>query len=1203
MERKWTRAQSKAIDTRERTLLVSAAAGSGKTAALTERIIRSITDTESPADISKMLIVTFTRAAASELRQKISEAIARAWAKDPQNRYLGEQFINVSNAKICTIDSFYLDVVRSNFDRLSISPSFRTADSAELDVLAREIMEDTIDFFYATRREEFSFVSQCFVGLRNSSKLGEILLDLYSTIESYPEGVDFLKTSAERTQNEAQNDFFSTSYGVVIKESLAQNLEYILDCYRQMCQSIISDPDSALTEAYLPSFSYDKTFLEKLLDLMATESYGKCRAYATSYSPISLRSIGKHKSELSEKLKNERTAFVKKIRSQVSRGFSLTDASICVSMKKTSAVTMVLYDLMREFEQRYNAHKKQRNIASFSDVRRYALELLVCPDGEPTELARQYSEQFTHIYIDEYQDVDRVQDMIFCAISTPTNRFMVGDIKQSIYRFRGAEPDVFAAYRKRFPEAFSSPDAEQSSAISVFMSNNFRCDKSIIDFTNAVCSFFFSECAESIGYTKEDDLVFSKIDENRVTAPMPVEVRVIVPPEDEDKESDGEDENYKEIEAEYIADRISALLRGGKKADGSRIRPEDIAVLFRSRGMGEYVRRALNERGIPCTDNTSAEYFENPDVLLVLCLLNAIDNPHRDIYLAGLLRSPLYEFTMDELIEIRQSGEAFCSMYDALLGYALRDCELGRKCRAFSDELDGLRQMARSLTVDKLIRRLYACDLFVRTGLVGNDNSNNLLRLYEYARRFESSSFKGLYNFIVYINRIIEQGTKLENLSGQIEAGKVTLMTIHQSKGLEFPVCFLCNTAGKFNTQDIRESMLCHARLGVAMKISDPTGLARINTPMREALIRMCETEMTEEEMRVLYVALTRARERLIITAATKRSAHKLISEAEARHEHKSRFAVFSAHSYLEWILAALNSNSEDGFYTLEFISPSESNKHFDTAYAELTESTEATLDEEQIRKATEILNRKFSFVYPHEQATKLPAKISVSRLLPESENMKNEDQARLFDDMPEYSPPRIFKDRSKASPTAAERGTATHLFLQFCDLEGCEKDGVLNELERLIERKFIPNSSRELIFIDEIEKFFESDMYTRIKNARRIVREQRFNILLPTSTLNDDPEFIMQTEGEMLAVQGVIDVLWEDEDKNIFLCDYKTDRLLPNELSNAARLKEKMTERHGKQLKYYAEAVERLFSKECKGVFIYSTHAATAVEIDLQNV
>ena len=1195
MPKNWTDAQRAAINCRDKSLLVCAAAGSGKTATLTERIISSLTDKDNPIDIDRMLIVTFTRAAAAELRQRISAALSDALSSDPSNKRLSEQLIKMSSANICTIDSFYLDIVRTNFDKLGISPSFRTADGEELGILAKSLMEDTIDDFYEAHGDAFSEIAECFVSIRGGANLSNIFLDLFYKTESLPEGVDFLKLSAEKIAKDAEKDFLHGKIGSLICAQILRKLEYYKNAFEQFCAA--SDELAATSSAI-----YDVQFIDKLIELISLKSYEKCYNHVKSFAPIRLPVLSKLgiSGQEAENYKKVRNSFKDDIGSISEKIFGLPPERINNAIISTANITNSLYELISDFEERFNNEKMQKNVMSFSDIRRYAMKLLVNRDGSPTKTAIEYSERFSQIYIDEYQDVDRVQDDIFRSIAAPSSRFMVGDIKQSIYSFRGAEPSVFASYRKAFPD-INGEEAKNSPEASVFMSNNFRCDSTVISFANAVCSYVFSECRESMGYTSDDDLIHSKIVENRVCDEAAAELAVIVPDPlsgEEDEYDELVEANNHELEAKYIAKKIRELLKSGLKADGTKIMPHDIAVLSRTKSMCAYVRKALDEIGIDCSNDTDENYFENPDVLLVLCLLNVIDNPQRDIYLAGLLRSPFFNFSLDELIRIRKSADASHSLYDALCLFEENDEPLAEKCKAFNKRLYEFRDISASLSVDKLLRYLYASDLFAASGLVNSDDTNNLLRLYEYARKFESASFKGLYNFIVYINRLIEEKTKLSSGAGMTNEGKVTLMTIHQSKGLEFPVCFVCNTAAPFNVQETRESLVCDSDFGIAMKISDTSGFARINTPMREALIENVKNKQTEEEMRILYVALTRARERLFVTAATSSREEALVAKAQINRAFKCKHTVSSARCYLDWILSAIDPDENHDFCKVSFI---ERNTLITDEGIE-DEENKNVVNTERKNYAKKILGERFSFVYPYKEATKLPAKISVSALLAE-----DSDSVRMFDatEAQEYSIPSILTSRNEykqnKKPSAAIRGTATHLFLQFCDFENAKKNGVRAELCRLIEKKFIPRESEELVFLEELEAFFSSSLFDKIHSAKRVIREQRFNILLPPEVLDSSYSFIEQTKGEFLAVQGVIDLILEDENGDILVFDYKTDRLSLGERENDTLLQKKMTERHQKQLCYYSEAVLRLFGKSCKAVSVYSTHAAKAIEIPLE--
>ena len=1183
----WTPAQSAAIDTRGKDLLVSAAAGSGKTATLTERIIRSLKDEEHPADISKMLIVTFTRAAAGELRMKIFKALSEALAKDPSNRHLASQLIKTTSAKISTIDSFYLDIIRENFSSLGLPSNFRIADTAECELLAKECMSDTVAKHYDRDTEAFSSFAECFVSVRGGERLPEILLSLYESISAYPEGIEFLVECAEKYGVSAESDFFRTPFG----EVRAQGVEEALKYYRDVLLDAVSlmQEEEKLRECYLPSFSYDLNFCTDAIEILAKREYETARAHIQGYSPISLKTI---RGELPPEItlaKEKRTEITKAIRELQKKSFSLSSEHISRAMLHSRDITLQLYSLLSDFERTFSEEKLRRSALDFADIRRYAMKLLVSRDGEPTEVAKSISAKFTDIYIDEYQDVDRVQDMIFKSISNGKNRFMVGDIKQSIYGFRGAEPHVFAGYREAFP-LHGTPDAESSPCESIFMSNNFRCDENIIDFTNLVCSYLFGIFKENIGYRSEDDLRFTKQKPSPEYVSQKVTLAIVTPPEDEDSDYVSNAENNRESEAKYIAAEISRLLKCGKLANGERVRPEDIAIMFRSGAIKPHLKAALDDAGIAYSGGEDNKYFESPDVLLVLSVLNVIDNPHRDIHLAATLYSPLFSLTLDDLVKIRKRESDAHSLYDALCAYT--ECEsdeLSAKCRDFLSALAEWRDMTHAMTVNKLLRRIFASKRFVLSGISG---SENLRILYEYARKFEAGAYRGLYDFIEYLNRMIANGTKLESGGSDSAAGKVSLITVHHSKGLEYPVCFLCGTSGQFNKNDFKDSMIFEASTGVAMKLADGTGFARINTPMREAIISKLLANQIEEEMRVLYVALTRAREKLFVTGSSTLSADELLDAAAVRRKYSGKHTLMKCRSSLDWILTALSGLDVSNICEMRFIDPTAIENERSTVTPTESIAPKAEPSAELYAKLT----ADFDYRYPYLHLSRVPAKISVSRLSPDVLD-EREDTLNLFDTDKKASVPRILLSNDKESASATARGTSTHLFLQFCDFARAKAHGVEDEAARLIEARYIPPEAKEEMFADELERFLESDLYREIISAKQVIREQRFNILLPSSDFSQDKDFINATD-EPLAVQGVIDLILVDERGDVSLFDYKTDRLSKAEMSDDTLLEGKLTALHREQLGYYRIAAERLFGKPIKRAAIYSTAAAKTVDI-----
>ncbi len=1201
MAKNWTAAQRAAMDITDKTLLVSAAAGSGKTATLTQRIINRLTDPYTPSDISSMLIVTFTHAAADELKNRIFLAVSEELAKNPSNRHLTSQLIKLGNARICTIDAFYLDLIRANFSTLGISPSFRIADPAELELLSIATMEETIEFFYEND-ETFPSLAECLIGTRNADQLSDILLKLSDKSASLPEGIEFLRHNAEETERQANEglDFLSTGFGEVLRRETIDTVTHYKTIFEAACE-FASNPD--LSPLILPSYSYDRDFTERLLTALRnpTEGYEQTRSVLSSFSPVRMKPLKDAATEESEKFKQLRTKIHADIRKLYQKSFEKPSESILRAMKDTARYTDILYRLLREYETRMTEEKKRRNILTFNDIRRLTLKLLVNEDGTPTEIAKQYAEEFSDIYIDEYQDVDRVQDLIFRSIAKPNNRFMVGDIKQSIYGFRGAEPSLFAEYRASFPP-YDQAEASNSCA-TVFMSENFRCDANVIDFTNMICSRIFYACHESIGYCPEDDLKFAKaLPAKDYLSPL-VEVAVLSASlEESTPDSFGEDEppEAKEIEAEYIAREIERLVRIEKKADGSPIQAGDIAVLFRSRSMGSYLTDALNRRGILTSESDGERYFENPDVLMVLCLLNTVDNPHRDIFLTGTLCSPLFGFHMNDVIAIRASADESYSLYDALLVCKKGDSELSARCRFFDDTLNEYRTLSASLSVDRFLRYLFESDLFSLSGFVTSQSETgeggNLLRLYEYARSFETGSFKGLYNFIEFINTLIEEGKKLKIPPKGISPERVNLMTIHQSKGLEFPVCFVCNVGAQFNKNDQKENLLFEYPVGVAMKIADATGFARINTPMREALSARNAIRQREEEMRVLYVALTRARERLYVTASTKRKPEALMDTAKKRASFCTRHAMMSATSYLDWILIPFaDASACTDCARLTFVESVMSSSPTDETATVVPKKSEsvATVDD----SLYETLREKYAFRYAYGDLQRIPAKLSVSRLSPDV--LDDTDGSKdLFPEQKKTMIPDFFISRGIHRPTAAERGTATHLFLQFCDFSLAYRTGAKEELARLIEKGFIPRDYEELVYLDELDAFLKSDFCGEIRNARKIIREQRFNLLMDAKHFTTDPKIKAELEDAKLAVQGVIDLIVFDSEGHLCLYDYKTDRLTKEELSDRELAAKKMNEVHGLQLSYYAHAAEQLFGVPCHRLCIYSTHSAMLYDV-----
>ena len=1196
-EIRWTDQQSTAIETRDKTLLISAAAGSGKTATLTERIIRRIT--EDGIDISNMLIVTFTRAAAADLRLKIFNAISASLATAENSEkasMLSNQLAKLNNAKICTIDSFYYDLVKSNFSAADVSPTFRIIDEGEYKLIAKRTMNEVIDEFYENE-STFPLFVECFTTIRSLSSLCDTFLKIYSSLSSNTEGIEYLNSQAKKLTNQASLDLLQTDYGKLLKVCSAELFTHYKKIFEHATREASADEN--IQKSYGESIAIDLKLCESVLSMLQGDSatYADIKHLLESFTPKKMGSI---KSELATDasllIKETRSDFHEKRKKHYEKYYLSTPETISRAMTETAKYVEILYRLLKAFDERMTEQKKRLDFLTFNDISRKTYSLLV-KNSQPTEIAKKLSYEYTDIYIDEYQDVDPLQNEIFASISTPTNLFMVGDIKQSIYKFRGAEPTLFSALRNKFPDIAS---AESSSFATVFMSNNFRCDENIVKFTNLICSDIFKNAGGCVKYQDGDDLVFSKKDITDEYLSENVSVSVISIPQSRHSPDGADDEEEyiaMEWESEHIASQIENLIGKKKKANGSFITAGDIAILFRNKKMSPYLSSALKRRGIKSAETEATQYFENDDVLMMLCVLNTIDNPERDIYLAGTLRSPLFDFSADELLTLRREYTEPYSLFGGLCAYMNeKNDALSKKCRVFYDELIFWQENSRALSIDRFLLMLFNTDRFVASGILSTQSSDgdggNVLLLYDYARSFQGKSFKGLYEFIEYVNSLIEEGQSFPATSKRDAPDRVSLMTIHKSKGLEFPVCFLSTAGKRFSNEEAKQSFIMSYPHGVAMKLADESGFALVKTPMREILLSKIFQENAEEEIRVLYVALTRARERLYVVGTSKSSEDTLLRKAHVNQKFTDGYTVLSAcSSYLDWILLALQAKKPD-YVNLDFLTPAdislalERDERENEQYIDIDE---ALYDD---------LTRSFNFEYAYGSLSKVPSKLSVSRLYPDVLD-ENDTSLELFANSRQARIPEFFsKDVSRSS--AAERGTATHLFLQFCSFEYMATHSVKEELARLCELKYLPSNAQSLIYIDELERFTQSELLVEILSAKRIIREQRFNITLPTENFTKNSALLSKMQGEALAVQGVIDLIIITRDGKIKLYDYKTDRLSREALADPAIAKAMLESSHANQLSYYAKAVEQMFGRSCDSIQIYSTHASRLYDIDI---
>ncbi len=1188
MAREWTPEQIKALETTDRTVLLSAAAGSGKTATLTERLIRMITDKDNPLDVSRMVVVTFTRAAAAELRERIAAALDDALAKDPENKHLLRSSLLLPSATIRTIDSFCNDLVRGNAESLGLAPHYRIADPAEKKLLMNTLFDDLItDAFDGTYRAEgldIAYLTECATDARTEKELVNILRELYIDLEGYPDGKDILRQSLEKQTQAASLSFFETDWGKAIRQKAHQTLSFYADALHTARENALLEGDAVFLKT-----------LNKLIEKYEAVARGAVEAVEKGYTAaklfladISLPSL-RSSNDLAEDARLAKllaVRFADTVKKLYARFFMWEEKDIPYAAKQSARLTRTVLLLLEEFERRFDAEKRRAGICTYADLEHDAYRLLYHPDGSTTPLAKELRDSYDAICIDEYQDVNDLQHLIFEAISKPTNRFMVGDIKQSIYAFRGAKPAIFAKLRASLP-AYE----ENRESTVLYLTKNFRSYGHLIDFNNAVFDFLFGKIGESIGYRKEDALQTGR-KPPASPLPLPELYYAHIPKGTDDKTS----------EWDIVAQKIKAVLAENKTDSGKPLLPSDIAVLYRSgTDKPAEIAASLRAHGLPVCTKDTQNFFENPEILLALCLLHTVNNPRRDIYLAGLLRSPLYRFTMDELVDIRSQKSA--TLYDSLLEYteSHSDFEKGKR---FLSDLSRFRAVSEGERADRLCRFLWE-----ETGLYSvtdTQGKNRLHTLYDCARTYENGSFHGLYRFLSYLNEIYENGANLgsERMLGDKDGIKI--MTMHASKGLEFPVCFISDTLPYEPTN--KPKLLFHPALGIALPIKDPFELALLENPFFTALETRSEEENLEEEIRVLYVALTRASEQMYITARHNTGIDKVKSAADLLCAFPSR-TLLSETYFLHWVLAAIMHKPHLASYRLGTNTDlaallgegekTEEGKEEVSKEAE-KEASSAAFSEEDIERLRAMYQERFSFVYPHAAESKLPGKVSVSKLYPAylDEDTLTERAADAFTatvgEAPKKTVPFFLSGMEENA--AAKAGIATHLFLQFCDFSALTGKGtdavrlaVERELARLVSQGFLHPSDADRVRIDELVAFAASDLLQEILNAKEVRREFRFNTYLPAELFSESEK--ESYRGLSVFTQGVIDVLIETAEGDIILADYKTDRLTPPMLANRALAEELLLSRHATQLTYYALAIEKIFGKKPKSVKIYSLH------------
>lgn len=1191
MANKWTNEQLSAITQKGNNILVAAAAGSGKTTVLVERIIRKIINDN--VDIDKILVVTFTNAAASEMRERILTALYKQIDEDPLNQRLRKQIVLLNKASICTIDAFCLDIIRNNFFEIGASSNFRIADNTELELLKQEAIEETFEELYLENDDEFNKLIELYAGYKDDENLKNIILKIHNYIQSAPFPEDWLEEQIEKFNMSNIEDFSQTEWGKIILKNFRDevlNSIQILESSKHQLDMITELSKFSLVVA---DDINQLKFLEQNWD-----NWERAHEIANNLKFKTWPTDKKVVSNLKEETKKARDNVKKRISKAVSQTFIYNTEEAVEDINAMYPILKKIKDVTLKFMEKFSEKKSNKNIMDFSDIEHYALKILLKKDEngiyQKTEVAKKYEEKFNEIAIDEYQDSNLVQEYILTSISNGKNIFMVGDVKQSIYRFRQAKPELFLdKYQK-----YGLEPNEYGQKIKLF--KNFRSRENILDTTNLIFSDIMSADFGEIEYDESEYLnlgaTYEEPTENvEFAGKTELDIIDLKKEENEDGEEIEEDSSSEllektEIEAKFVANRIQKLIKSkyqvyDRKTGYRDITYKDIVILLRATSNTANVfEKELLNLNIPVFSDQAENYLESIEIRTITSLLKIIDNPYRDIPLVTVMRSIIGDFTDNELIEIRltqNEGYFYDSLKEAKASPKI-DGKLKEKVINFLDKLNKWREEERYLPLNEFIQKIYEeTDYYnyVRLMPNGQVRKANLKMLLDRAKDYEKISFKGLFNFIRYLEKVKSSNSDLSSAKviGENE-NVVRIMSIHKSKGLEFPVAIISRTDKKFNQKDLNESILLHQDIGFGMQYINYDRKIEYTTATKEAIKIKTKEESIAEEMRILYVALTRAKEKLIITGVendfTKSIEQKkeLLEIYEKENDKINHLVLKKYLSYLEWIeLVYLNHQDIENQITLNKIAKKDVLKAEENQ--EEQEKRNIELPEKiDYEKINEILN----WQYKYKEMTNIQSKMSVTKI---KELKNNETQKQQHIEIK----PKFMLDKTKVS--SAERGTITHLILQKLDFtKEYSKEELAQFVNNLCTKNIITQIQKDSINIEKIYQIINTQFIKNLKNAKEIKKETPFYTYINTK------EIYNTQNSENILVQGIIDLYYINQQNEVILVDYKTDYV---EGSG-----EELIDKYKVQLEIYKKALEESLKEKVKHVYIYSIYLNKEIEI-----
>jgi ATP-dependent helicase/nuclease subunit A len=1186
----FTESQRAAIENRGGALLVAAAAGSGKTKVLVERLLSRVTDRQNPKDIDKFLVITYTKAAAAELRSRILDEINELLAEEPENRALARQSALVYKAPISTIHSFCSSLLRENAQLLGISPEFRVMEDEESGTVKHRVLSGVLDDWYERMEEDFMQLVDTMAAGRDDQKLPLLVLDLYTKLKSHPNPEKWAAGRLAELENcGGCRDAAETSWGRSILDYAKSCAGYWLETFSRAERMVYED--EIIARAYGESFSGTRASLESFNKALEG-GWDKARAALPIEFPR-LKPLRGYSGPEVDEVKRVRE-LCKKAMEKLAEIFDCSSAELMEDMAAVLPPVRALFSLTLDFDRAYSEEKARLRALDFSDLEHLAIKLLTDESFAPSEKGVEISERFEEIMVDEYQDANEIQDILFSALSRGgRNLFMVGDVKQSIYRFRLADPTIFLRKYAAFKDLKGAKEGEPRKVV---LRENFRSRQNVLDAVNFVFENIMSKSFGEMDYTEREKLNYGKKDypESEV---MAFELDLIeVTSGDEEADYD-----KTEIEAALVARRIRELVDGGLLISGEEgqrgVSYGDIAILLRSvKNKAEVYAKALRELNIPYESDKASEFWSKSEVIVMVSLLSVVDNPRQDVPLISVLRSPLFGFTPDELVMIR-TADRESDFYAALTKAA----GTSEKCARFLEFLGELRLTASEMPSDEFLWHVYtrtkALAIFgAMSG--GAERKTNLMVLLDLARQFESAGYKGLFDFLNQLKSLMERGGEPPVSNGQAAVNAVRITSIHKSKGLEYPVVILADTSKRFNMDDTKKQLLIHPDLGVGPKRLDLRRGIEYTTLPRMAIARKMRDELLAEELRLLYVAMTRAREKLIVTCAAKNT-EKLIERLRpaATAPIAPQF-LSECSSMAEWLLlcALLRKESSalpgaetarlpelaDSPWDIRYISPETYEKAQAGAGTEASEAP-AEADEAMVEE----IERRLGFSYPYELATRLPSKLTATELKGRFLDREAAEEAEQLE-KPEkrYVFRRPNFEVMETPLTAIERGIALHLVMQYIDYKKCSSlSDIEAEIERLTRDRFITEKQAKVVPPAKILNFFTSPLGREVLDADNLRREFKFSLLVPAS------DYFPGVKGdEKILLQGVVDCCFEKQGE-LTVIDFKTDYVTKDSQNERA-------ESYRPQIEAYSKAMERIMGLPVTRKILYFFNTDSAVEL-----